>query len=143
MNFYHTLQSSWRNRWRRSTAFCSVSEATTFTRHMGGRYWRGTIVPARKWYPYRPVCCSGCEERRGNYHHRHSLDELVAKQTHSFTCDTRSSLLCGARDSFFRGSGNFRGWKLSWLALSHENNENWHRTKITRYTVYTLLTLVS
>ncbi len=30
---------------------------------------------------------------------------------------------------------NFRGWKISWLQVNHENNENWHPTKITSHTV--------
>ena len=31
---------------------------------------------------------------------------------------------------------NFVGGKFRDLSMSHENNENWHPTKITRYTVY-------
>ena len=33
---------------------------------------------------------------------------------------------------------NFVGGKFRDLSMSHENNENWHPTKITRYTVFSL-----
>ena len=34
---------------------------------------------------------------------------------------------------------NFVGGKFRDLSMSHENNENWHPTKITRYTVHTCM----
>ena len=48
----------------------------------------------------------------------------VLKQCHLATC-------CTAR----LWVENFVGGKFRDLSMSHENNENWHPTKITRYTV--------
>ena len=68
----------------------------------------------------RPDTVNRTQSRRYSYKEPYS----VLKRRHLATCCTAQLWV-----------ENFVGGKFRDLSMSHENNENWHPTKITRYTV--------
>ena len=71
-----------------------------------------------------PVNREHCQQDAVTQVHSYEEPYSVLKRRHLATC-------CTAR----LWVANFVGGKFRDLSMSHENNENWHPTKITRYTV--------